>query len=444
MQKISDQEIKETITHLQNLVRINTTNPPGNEILACDYLKSVFVKLNIPYQILESAPGRGNIIARIKGNGNKKPLLLTSHLDVVPAEKEYWDEDPFSGTIKDGFIWGRGTVDMKNMTAMLLTVFLKAFQNSENLKRDLIFAAVADEEAGCEYGSKWLVDNHPELIQAEYALNEVGGFSLTVEDKVFYPIGVAEKGMCWFKIKAKGDPGHGAMPHDNQAVGHVCFAAHKLSENNLPYHKTKVVENFVSTLANKQTLAKKLILKSLLKKPLANFVLKKVFPDKAKAQNFYNMFRNLATPTILKAGQKENVIPSVAEVTVDGRILPEHTVKSFLAEIQDLIGPRFEIEVLRSNDPVETEYQNDFFKTLKETIKKHDPEAIPVPFLIPGFTDAKEYHRLGIKTYGYTPVKLPADLNFGALYHGHNERIPVDAIGFGVKVLWDVILKSCY
>lgn len=440
----TEKEIQDCLTHLQNLVRIDTTNPPGNEIKACDYLKTVFEKENIEYQILESAPGRGNIIARLKGNGTEQPLLLTSHLDVVPAETNHWEMDPFSGKIKNGFIWGRGTVDMKQMTCLELAVFLKIHRDKIPLKRDLIFAAVADEEAGCTYGSKWLIENHPELIQAEYALNEVGGFSVTIEDQIFYPIGVAEKGVCWFKIIARGTPGHGAMPHDDQAIAHLCFAAHNLSKTPLPFHKTKIVSEFISEIAKRQKFPKNFILKGITNPVLSNFILDNVMPDKEKARNFKNMMRNLATPTRLDAGYKENVIPAEASITIDGRVLPERKIADFLEEVQNIIGPNFKIEVLHQEEPCEIkDYDNAFYQILKDSLQKYDPGCVPIPFLIPGYTDAKHYQKLGIKCYGFAPTKLPADLNFGKMYHGHNERLPVDAIGFGLNVMWEVVEKVC-
>lgn len=442
MEKISKTESQSAIAHLQNLIRINTTNPPGNEFEACRYLAKIFDEAGIAYQILESAPGRANIIARVKGDGSQKPLLLTSHLDVVPCEKSKWEVDPFGAVIKDGCVWGRGAVDMKNMTAMELTVFLKAHREKMPLKRDLIFVAVADEERGCTYGSKWLVENHPELIQAEYGLNEVGGYSLPIEGKTFYPIGVAEKGLCWFEITATGTTGHGAMPHDDQALPRLCLACHQLATEDLPLHRSQLVGSFIDAVSRQFKFPQNIFFKLIQSKIFSNFIFKQ-FPDKTRARNLKNMLHNLATPTMVEAGIAENVIPSSASLTVDGRILPGSTVQSFLSEVQALIGPGFTIRIKQSSDPLEMPYENDFFDVLKQCLEKNDPGSIPVPFLIPGFTDSHHYHKLGIKCYGFIPTKLPPDLNFRALYHGHNERIPVDAIGFGVQVLWDVILRTC-
>jgi acetylornithine deacetylase/succinyl-diaminopimelate desuccinylase-like protein len=443
MSEMTNADADAAVRALQDLIRIDTVNPPGNELAACRYLKTVFDREGIPCTILESAPGRGNLVARLQGDGSARPFLLASHLDVVPTERDKWSCDPFSGEIRDGFVWGRGAVDMKQMTALELSVFLKLKRDGVKLKRDVIFTAVADEEAGCRFGSKWLVEHHPELIRAEYAVNEVGGFSLDVENTTFYPIGVAQKGVCWFDIVATGTPGHGAMPHDDQAIDHVCLAAHKLSSEPLPFHRTRIVAEFVNQLAARQKFPKNLVLKSLLNENFSNAALK-LIPDKAKARNFKAMLRHIATPTLLKAGYKENVIPGEASVTVDGRILPEHTVAEFLAEVQHLIGPGYRIDVRHAEEPCEIEnYDDTFFGLLKDSLKKHDPGCVPVPFLIPGYTDAAHYRKLGIKCYGFAPTKLPPDLNFGQMYHGHDERIPVTAMRFGLDVLWDVTIRAC-
>ncbi len=430
---------REAVKFLQDLIRINTTNPPGNEIEAVRYVSAILDREGIPYQIFEPATGRANLIARLQGNGKRKPLLLTSHLDVVPAEPDKWLVDPFSGVEKDGCIWGRGAVDMKQMTAMTLAILLHHKRSGQKLDRDILFAAVADEEAGCDYGSKWLVENKRELLDAEYGLNEGGAFSLHIDGNVFYPIGVAEKGLCWFDITAQGDPGHGSMPHDNQAVVKIAEATARLGNEGLPYHLHPLVGNFIATLAKYQKAPKGLFLKSLLVPWLADFVLKKIFPDRVKARQFYAILHNTVSPTILSGGSKVNVIPSKASVKVDGRIIPGQSIDSFLTEVKKIIGDDFKVDVMQGHEPSTVDYGNDFFELLKTTIKKHDADAIPIPYLIPGFTDAAFYHRIGIKTYGFAPVKLPPNMNFSEMFHGHNERIPVDGFLWGLKVLGDVV-----
>jgi len=430
---------EEAIIHLQNLIRIDTTNPPGNEIKAVTYLKEVLQKEGIESQVFEPAPQRGNLIASFRGNGSKRPLLLTSHLDVVPANKEKWQVDPFSGELKEGEIWGRGAIDMKQMTVMELMVFLMAKRNNLSLPRDLIFAAVADEEEGCNAGTGWLVGNKPELLDAEYALNEVGGFSLPIDGHVFYPIGVAEKGLCWFKIVAHGDPGHGSLPHDNQALVKLAAVARRLGGGYLPFHRHPISHQFVNGLASHLKFPKSWGLKALLNRFLHPLALNYLIRDQKQSNQFYSLFHNTVSPTVFNSGNKINVIPAKASIEVDGRIVPGETVEYFLAEVKKMIGSGFDIEILKAWDPPPVSDQDGFYDLLCKTLIGHDPAALPLPYIIPGFTDASQYSRLGIKCYGFSPVKLDKGTNFADLFHGNNERIPVEGFMFGLKVLWDVV-----
>lgn len=437
----------EAVTHLQNLLRINTTNPPGNEIEAVKYLAEVLKKEGIPFQIFEPAPGRANLVARLKGNGERSALLLTSHLDVVPADASLWKYHPLSGDLQEGCLWGRGAIDMKQMTAMELTLLLAMKRQEISLSRDIIFAAVADEEAGCRWGSQWLVANKPELFNAEYALNEVGGFSLYVDgvdDPIFYPIGVAERGVCWLKLTAEGKPGHGSLPHDDQAVTKIAEAVLKLGACSFPHHQNEVVARFIEAMAATQKFPRKQVLKLLLRSPFSQFVLNYLIPRQSRAQ-FRGMLSNTASPTILRAGSKINVIPGRAEVEVDGRVLAGQTVSSFLEELTERVGPELKKEILCQHEPNEiVGYDNDFYQLLAKTLQKHDNKARPVPYMCPGFTDAAYFSTLGIKCYGFAPVKLDRGMNFSDLFHGHNERIPVEGFLFGLRVLGDVVKEWCH
>lgn len=431
----------EAITHLQNLIRINTSNPGSNEAEAVRYIAQILDREQIPYQIFEPAPNRLNLIARLKGNQSKKPILLNAHLDVVPAEKEHWKHDPFSGAIEDGCIWGRGAIDMKQMAVMSLMTLIRAKRQNSNLNRDLILACVADEEAGCKWGSRWLVDNKPELLQAEYALNEVGGFSLNLGSAVFYPIGVAEKGLCWFKLTSRGDPGHGSMPHANQALLKMTRHACALKMGALPFHSHRVVHDFINGLAAKQPFPKNWILRGLNFAGLNRFILNNLLPAEKRA-SFHAMFHNTVSPTMMRAGAKVNVIPSKAELEVDGRILPGETVESFIAEVKRALKGELELELTEHWNPTVTDTDNSFYRLLCDSLQKHDPQAIPLPYLNPGFSDSAHYARLGIKCYGFAPVKLPPDMSFAELFHGHNERIPVEGFLFGLNVLESVVLAA--
>lgn len=439
---MTDRFHTEAITHLRNLLRLNTTNPPGNEIAAVKYIAGVLMAEGIPSYIFEPAPGRANLVATLKGNGSRKPLLLNAHLDVVPAEEKHWKYPPFSGELAEGCVWGRGAIDMKQTAVMSMMMLIRAKREKISLNRDLIFCAVADEEEGCRYGSRWLVENRADLIQAEYGLNEVGGFSLYVDKHVFYPVGVAEKGVCWFAVHASGEPGHGSLPHSHQAVLKLAEGVTKLSNFSLPPHPHPLVRGFIGALAKSQGLLRGSVLKMLTVPRVGDFILKHLIRDPKQQANFHAQLHNTVSPTVLRAGSKINVIPSGAEVTVDGRILPGQTIENFLEEVKKVLGPDLEIKPLYSWTPTEHDYKNDFFTLLKKSLIAHDPEAIPVPYLMPGFSDSAHYARLGIKVYGFSPVRLDRGMNFSELFHGHNERIPVEGFKFGLNVMWDVVSQA--
>jgi len=428
---------------LQELIRIDTTNPPGNELPAALYLKKIFDDHGIACKIFEPKPKRASIIARLSGNGQNQPFLMSSHLDVVPAENQHWAVAPFSGSIHNDCIWGRGAVDMKNMTAMALSVFLKLKTDNIPLKRDVIFAAVADEEAGSHNGAKWLVDHHPEWLQAEYGVNEVGGFNLEFGQKTFYPIGVAEKGVVWLNITAQGEAGHGSLPNPKNALQKIGKLLVTLNSKALPFQSCEIVSKFVLGLAEALPFPKNLFLQGLTS-PSLHCWLAALQKNAPLWQKLKPLFYNTATPTGAFAGSAINVIPDVAKITVDGRILPGSSVAEFLQTLQKIIGNDFSLEVLHAQEPsVIKDYDNDFFKQLSSTLKTLDPGSIPLPFVIPGFTDSHHYHRLGIKCYGFAPAKLPSGMSLADLYHAHNERLPLSALRFGLEALWDVAHKWC-
>jgi acetylornithine deacetylase/succinyl-diaminopimelate desuccinylase-like protein len=431
----------ECCTHLSNLIQIKTVNPPGNEKAAAEYLADVLSKENIEAQVLESAPDRANMVARIKGDGSAKPLLICGHIDVVEAEPEHWSHDPFGGEIADGFIWGRGALDMKNMVALELMAMIALKRSGIVPKRDLIFCAVADEEAGCTYGSKWMVENHRELVDAEYAIGEIGGFSITMSGKTFYPVQVAEKGTCWLKITAEGDPGHGSMPHGNNAIGKIGAAAAALANNHLPQHNTATVEAYIREIAANVGPPNSIVLSMLLRKSLSNFILDKVFPDKGLAKTFRANLHNTANPTVLRGGDKINVVPSSAYLEVDGRTLPGQTPEGFIKEVEDLIGPGYKIEVTQNEPPIDGSADDPVFELIRQVVMDNDPDAVVIPNQIPGFTDAKFFTRTGAKFFGFSPVQLEEDMRFADLFHGHDERIPVEGYRWGLKTFLDFIAR---
>jgi len=429
----------------QALLRMDTTNPPGNERPAADYLKDKLEEVGYETTLLESAPARANLVCRYKGNGSADPLLLTAHLDVVEAYPEHWRYPPFSGEEAEDCLWGRGAIDMKNMAAMSAAVMRNLARDKPELSRDVIFAAVADEEAGCTYGSQWLCENHPELVRAEYAIGESGGFSLHIAGSTFYPIQVAEKGMCWIRATVRGEPGHGSMPRDDSAVIKLSDAIARLGKEQLPAHPTKFVREFLDMVAAQQPAYMRPLVKVLTHPRLLPSVLR-VFPDKSIARGFKAILANTASPTVLSAGAKVNVIPDKAEVLIDGRTLPGQTDEDLLRELGAVLGPDVELEIMQSAPPVVTEpVQSPLYTIIKEEIEHREHDATVVPYLIPGFTDAKYFTTLGAKWYGFSPVKIPpgSGMRFADMFHGHNERVPVDGLHWGAELLNAVVHRFC-
>jgi acetylornithine deacetylase/succinyl-diaminopimelate desuccinylase-like protein len=432
----------EAVEHLGALLRMDTTNPPGNESICAEYLAESLRKDGIEPTLVAKAKGRANVVARIKGNGEAPPLLLGAHLDVVEADAKRWRHPPFSGAIADGYLWGRGALDMKNMAAMSLMVVKLLRRSGARLRRDVIFAGVADEEVGCDFGSRFLVEEHPELVRAEYALGEVGGFTLHVQGRRFYPIMVAEKGLCWLRVRARGTPGHGSLPREDNANVRLARAVARLGSRRLPQHTTPFVKEFVQKVGATLPMPQRLILERILDPRTAPAVLK-ILPDRSLARSFAAVLSNTVSPTVLRGGNKTNVIPSEATCELDGRILPGQTEGSFLAELRAAVGRDVEFEILKSAPPTVTSAKTPLFETLCRTLLRHDPEALPVPYLMPGFTDAKSWSRLGTKCYGFVPLRLAAGVRFADLFHGDDERVPVDGVRWGVRVLYEAVRDFC-
>jgi len=426
------------IEHLKALLRIPSINPPGNEGPCVEYVARVLSEHGIEHKIVESDAGRPNVVGRLRGSGKKKPLLLNAHLDVVPVDRDKWTHDPFGAVEADGCIWGRGAIDMKNMAAMSLATMVSL--KGASLDRDVIFAAVADEEAGSNHGALFLVERHPELVSAEYVIGEGGGHTLHVGKRQICPIQVAEKGICWFELTAHGEPGHGSMPHPDNAVVKLARAIEKLGEVRLPPHVLPVVEQFLQELAGGASGA----IPTLLHPRLANHllaVLEKV--DAARARGVGAMLRNTVSPTMLQAGGKVNVIPSKATAHVDGRVIPGQTIAQFLDEIRAVVGPDLDITVHEQHEGVVFSSDTPLYTAMAMSLARHAPDATVVPYMIPGFTDAFAYARMGATCYGFAPVKLPRDLDFTKMFHGHDERIPVDGFVWGTNVLSELVRDFC-
>jgi len=421
---------------LQKLIRFNTTNPPGEEAECIAYVRGLLTEAGIESTVLEKTAGRPNVIARIQGAGKAPPLLLYGHVDVVTTENQKWEKPPFERQLIDGFIWGRGALDMKGGVAMMLSAFLRA--NAEGLQPpgDIILAIVSDEEAGGDVGAKFLVEEHAELFKdVRYAIGEFGGFSLTVGKKRFYPIMVAEKQVCWMKATVRGQGGHGSIPVRGGAMAKLSRLLQQLDQHDLPVHITPPARMMFDAMSAELSGAQKLILGQLTNPMLANGVVKLMGE---RGRTFYPLIHNTVSPTILHGSTKVNVIPGEISVELDGRLLPGFKPEDMLAELRPIVGNDVELEVLRY-DPGPSEPNMGLFNTLADILHKADPEGTPVPLLLSGVTDGRFFSQIGIQTYGFLPMPLPEDFNFSQTIHAENERVPANAITFGADAIYQAL-----
>jgi acetylornithine deacetylase/succinyl-diaminopimelate desuccinylase-like protein len=426
---------------LRELLRCDTANPPGVTSDAAELAAEQLRAAGCEPQILEAAAGHVNVVGRLKGSGDEPPLLLNAHLDVVPADPADWTHPPFAGEIADGFVWGRGAVDMKNMAAMSLTVMRLLAEDDRPRRRDVIFAGVADEEAGCTHGSAWLVDQHPDLVRAGYGLGEVGGFTMQVGGGLVYPVQVAEKGVCWIRARARGTAGHGSIPREDNAVVALSRFLERVGRRKLPVHRSAAVERFITALAEAQPQPARTVLPLLLNDRLSPLV-SLAIPDRSVARLLAALVRNTASPVMVSAGDKINVIPPVAEAQLDGRIAVGSSAQELLRELQQLGGDAIELEIILQRDPHEAPADTPLFSLIADVVAEHHPGAVAVPSVIPGFTDAHYWSTLGTVCYGFSPVRLtPDDPPFAELFHATDERIPVDGFKAGLRMLGDVVLR---
>jgi acetylornithine deacetylase/succinyl-diaminopimelate desuccinylase-like protein len=438
-----NQEGDACVALLRDLIRIPTVNPPGDERPAADRVAEFVRAAGLEPKIVESDPRRASLVVRYAGTGEKPPLLLNGHLDVVEADDASWTRPPFSGDVADGCIWGRGAVDMKNMVAMSACVMSLLARHKPRLARDVIFAAVADEETGSSKGAHFLVTEHPDLVRAEYALGEIGGFTLHMMGRVFYPIQVAEKGQVWLRANYAGEAGHGSMPREDNAVVRAAEAIVKVGRTRLPFHPTEVVRTFLREMAAGLPHPARLVLPRLSTPWIASLLLDRVIADPAIRRTFATYLSNTASPTVVRAGSKTNVIPAKASFEIDGRTLPGQTEEDFVRELRRLVGQDAMLDVLASQPPVVTPIDTPMFRCLSDVLRERHPGAVPLPAIIPGFTDAKAYSKLGTKYYGFSPVRFEANdgISFAALYHGKDERIPEAGLRWGLRTLWEAVVR---
>ena len=429
------QLLDESIKHLQEYLRIETINPPGNEIEGARFFKKIFDAESISCELFEPSPSRGNLLATLKGNGEKRPILLLNHMDVVPVEKEGWEVDPFSGIIKDGYLYGRGTLDNKSTGIVEMMAFLIMKRENIPLKRDILFFAAADEETGGRWGIQWAMENIPLLRKSEYALNE-GGYIILNENGIpdRYEISNGQKVLLQLKLKAKGTSGHGSMPHSDNPNVKLIKALDALIKWETPYNILPMVKDFFSKMAPKQPFEERKFFEDI-EKGLSD----PSFSSWLTSNPIYNaMVRDTISLTILHGGSKANVIPSESTATLDCRLIPGSSKENFLKRLQGKLGDEIEVEVIsesQSNPP--SPLDTDFFKAIQKYAAENDPDCPVVPLLLPGATDSRFLREKGIITYDFCPFRLTEKEMLRV--HGNNERIAIENLRFGMKMMVDIL-----
>jgi acetylornithine deacetylase/succinyl-diaminopimelate desuccinylase-like protein len=431
------QELEDDVVKLcQELIQIPSVNfgeGKGDEKAAAEYVAAKMKEVGIESKIYESAPKRCSVVARIEGRDKSKPgLVVNGHLDVVPANAADWSVDPFSGVIKDGCIWGRGAVDMKNMDAMILAVIRLWAKHNYQPERTIVIVFFADEEAGGIYGSRWMAEKHPEVFAGcSETISEVGGFSLTLlSGKRVYAIEASQKGIEWMKLTAEGVAGHGSMVNNANAVTRLSEAIAKIGNHTWPQRITKTSDLFFQKISE------------LSGKPYDKNNLQPLIDEVGPMGKMIGAtLCNTTNPTMLEAGYKANVIPQSASAVVDGRTLPGYE-KELLDTVKTLVGEHVKVESLVSDIPLEVEFGGPLVDAMIAAIKSEDPEGIPIPYLLSGGTDNKALAKLGIVGYGFSPLKLPPDLDFTGLFHGIDERVPIDSLQFGARTLFHFLVNA--
>lgn len=430
-------ELEEDVVKLcQELIQIPSVNfgeGKGDEKAAAEYVAAKMKEVGIESKIYESAPNRCSVVARIEGKDKSRPgLVVNGHLDVVPANAADWSVDPFSGAIKDGCIWGRGAVDMKNMDAMILAVIRLWARYKYQPERTIVIVFFGDEEAGGIYGSRWMAENHPEVFAGcSETISEVGGFSLTLlSGKRVYAIEASQKGIEWMKITAEGVAGHGSMVNNANAVTRLTEAIAKIGNYTWPQRITKTSDLFFQKISE------------LSGKPYDRSNLQPLIDEVGPMGKMIGAtLCNTTNPTMLEAGYKANVIPQSASAVVDGRTLPGFE-KELLDTVKSLVGEHVKVESLVSDIPLEVEFGGPLVDAMIAAIKSEDPDGIPIPYLLSGGTDNKALAKLGIVGYGFSPLKLPPDLDFTGLFHGIDERVPIDSLQFGARTLFHFLVNA--
>ena len=417
----------------RDLIRFDTTNPPGNEGECIAYVQRLLDDAGVESRIVAKDDARPNLVARVPGSGEAPPLLLYGHVDVVQTAGQQWSHPPFGADLVDGVVWGRGALDMKGGVAMLVDAFLRAARGELKPRGDLILAVLSDEENGGDFGARFLVEEHADLFDGvRHALGEFGGATVHLGGKRFYPIQVAEKQLCWLRGRVRGPGGHGALGVRGSALSKLGKILQTLDKRGLPVHVTPVTRAWLGGMAAELPRPTALLLRSLLDPRLAEATLRVARMEQLRL--IERALRNTVSVTIVHAGSKINVIPAEVELELDGRTLPGFGPDDLIRELHDLVGPELELELVRY-DPTPAEPDLTWFDGLGAIIRELDPGAIPVPMLQVGVTDGRFLSRIGIQTYGFLPLQLPPDFEFAKLIHAADERVPAAALEFGAEAV---------
>lgn len=427
-------DLSRTARLARDLVRFPSVNHgegrSDGEAETAGYVESVLTGMGLEPQLFEPEPGRVSVVARVEGAARGPGLVLHGHTDVVPADPANWTVDPFAGEVRDGLLWGRGAVDMKDMDAMVLASLEAILGSGRQPARDLVVAFFADEEAGGVVGAHWLADHHPELFAgATEAISEVGGYSVDLGGRRAYLLQTGEKALVWVRLTARGRASHGSLLVRDTAVVRLAEAVAALGRREWPIHLTDTTRSLVEQLGR-----------------ILGVDPRRAGPDAVAlaagtaAGFILATLRTTANPTVLTAGYKHNVIPDTATALVDIRTLPGEE-EAVLAEVRDLVGPDVEVEVLHADIGLENPFEGALVERIVALLDEHDPGAPVLPYLMPGGTDNKALSTLGITGYGFAPLQLPADLDFPAMFHGVDERVPLAALDFGTRVLTDLLLS---
>lgn len=429
-----DDELSPTARFARDLIRFPSVNwgegRSDGETEAAQYAGAELERLGLPTRYFEPEPGRLSVVARVEGARPGPALVVHGHTDVVPADSANWSVDPFAGEIRDGMLWGRGAVDMKDMDAMVLASLGEILGSGRRPARDLVVAFLADEEAGGVLGSHWLVDHHPELFAgATEAISEVGGYSVDVAGQRAYLLQTGEKALVWVRLTARGPAAHGSRLVRDNAVTRLAEAVAAIGRREWPLRLTDTTRALVVELARLQGVD-----------PVATGPDAVVLASGTAAGFIQATLRTTTNPTVLTAGYKHNVVPDTATALVDIRTLPGEE-EEVLAEVRDLIGPDVELSIVHTDVGLENPFAGPLVDTVVGLLGRHDPGAPVLPYLLSGGTDNKALSELGITGYGFAPLKLPTGMDFPAMFHGVDERVPLAALDFGTRVLTDFLLE---